>query len=169
VSTPARGGDVSPWPARLVVAGLALLGAALASYLTLYQWGVTSSVWDPLFGSSSSEAVLRSPISRMLPLPDATLGAGAYLLEAILALLGGANRAHSEPWLVLAYGVVVAGLAVTSVALLFSQLVLVRALCSLCLASAVISLVNAALARDEVGIAYSTLFRTSGGTAHEAT
>ncbi|MBV9359408.1 MAG: vitamin K epoxide reductase, partial [Chloroflexi bacterium] len=90
----------SAWSRRLPVVVLALIGCAIATYLTLYQWRVTTSVWDPFFGSHSSEAVLSSPISRFLPLPDATLGALAYLIEAIVTALGGRNRWRTSPWLV---------------------------------------------------------------------
>ncbi len=67
----------STWSHRLPVLVLALLGCGISAYLTLYQWHVTASVWDPLFGASSTESVLTSFVSRLLPVPDATLGAAA--------------------------------------------------------------------------------------------
>ena len=82
----------SHWAHRLPVIVLALVGCAVSAYLTLYQWHVAASVWDPLFGSVSSEAVLSSSVSRALPLPDATLGALAYLVEAMVTSLGGSDR-----------------------------------------------------------------------------
>jgi uncharacterized membrane protein len=140
----------SAWSRRLPVVVLALLGCGVATYLTLYQWHVTAGVWDPLFGSGSSEAVLTSPVSRLLPVPDATLGAAAYLVEAVLAALGGPTRWRTAPGLVLLYGLVLVGLALTGLALVLTQVLLVRALCTLCLCSAAISWVNAWLGRDEV-------------------
>jgi uncharacterized membrane protein len=140
----------SAWSHRLAVLLLALLGAAIATYLTLYQWDRTSSVWDPIFGSASSEAVLTSPISALLPLPDATLGAAAYLGEAVLAAVGSTRRWCERPRLVLVYGLVLAGLALTSVGLVLSQVLLVHAFCTLCLCSAAISWVNAWLGHREV-------------------
>ena len=140
----------SAWSRRLPVVVLALIGCAIATYLTLYQWRVTTSVWDPFFGSHSSEAVLSSPISRFLPLPDATLGALAYLIEAIVTALGGRNRWRTSPWLVVVFGLVLAGLALTSFVLVLTQVFLVRALCTLCLCSAAISFVNAWLGHEEV-------------------
>ena len=147
----------SAWSRRLPVLVLALIGCALSVYLTLYQWHVTSSVWDPFFGAGSSEAVLTSPISRMLPLPDATLGAVAYLVEAILTVLGGSDRWRSRPILVLVYGFVLAALALTSVVLVSIQVLVVHAFCTLCLVSAAISLVNAWLGHDEVLAAIDSL------------
>jgi uncharacterized membrane protein len=129
---------------------LALLGGGLATYLTLYQWHVTAAVWDPLFGARSSEAVLTSAVSRWLPLPDATLGALAYLVEAVVTAAGGTDRWRTTPWLVIVFGLVLAGLALTSLGLVLAQIFLVHALCTLCLCSAAISFVNAWLGRDEV-------------------
>jgi uncharacterized membrane protein len=123
-----------------VVTLLALLGCAIATYLTLYQWHVTTSVWDPVFGSTSSQAVLTSPISRALPVPDATLGAVAYLLEAGLAAAWPRHRAFGQLLLV-----VLAGLAVVGLALVLVQVLLVHAMCTLCLCSAAISWINAAV------------------------
>ena len=151
----------SAWSRRVPVVVLALLGCAIATYLTLYQWHVTTSVWDPFFGSQSSEAVLTSAISRSLPLPDATLGALAYLVEAIVTALGGSDRWWSTPWLVVIFGLVLAGLALTSLALVLTQVFLVHALCTLCLGSAAISFVNAWLGRDEVAATLGALKRAT--------
>jgi uncharacterized membrane protein len=142
--------DTAPDPARAIVCVLALLGCGVATYLTLYQWHVTSGVWDPLFGSGSSELVLTSPFTGWLPVPDATLGAVAYLVEAFLATLGPVDRWRTTPWLVLLFGAVLLGLGLTAVMLVLTQVVFVRAFCTLCLASAAISLINAWLGRDEV-------------------
>lgn len=144
----------SAWSHRLPVIGLALVGCAIATYLTLYQWHVTASVWDPLFGARSSEAVLTSPVSRWLPMPDATLGALAYVVEAVVTALGDTRRWCNRPWLVVLYGLVLAGLALTSLVLVITQVVLVRALCTLCLGSAAISVVNLWAGRAE---AFATL------------
>jgi len=151
----------SSWSHRAPVLILALLGAAIATYLTLYQWHVTSSVWDPLFGASSSEAVLTSSISRILPLPDATLGALAYLVEALLSILGGTDRWCRRPRLVLLYGLVLIGLAVTSLGLVLIQLLVVRAFCTLCLCSAALSWLNPWLAHCEVMAAIKSLKSSS--------
>jgi hypothetical protein len=48
----------------------ATLGVMIAGYLTLVQLDILSPVWDPLFGSASSRAVL----DLTHPLPDAATG-----------------------------------------------------------------------------------------------
>lgn len=140
----------SAWSHRLPVLLLALLGCGVSTYLTAYQWHITSTVWDPLFGPPNSEAVLTSFVSHYLPLPDATLGALAYAAEAVMTALGNTHRWRTQPWLVMLYGVVLLGLALTSIGLMLIQVFVVHALCSLCLCSAAISLINLGLGREEV-------------------
>jgi uncharacterized membrane protein len=142
----ARPASPSSWSHRLPVIVLALVGCGVASYLTLYQLRLTSSVWDPLFGAASSEAVL----TWARPVPDAGLGALAYVVEAIVTGLGGQERWRTSPRLVLLFGLVLAGLAITSLVLIVIQVLVVHALCSLCLTSAAISFVNAYLGYPEV-------------------
>ena len=144
------GDSPSSWAHRAPVVLLALLGAGLATYLALYQWRLTSAVWDPLFGSTNAERVLESPLSRLLPVPDATLGALGYLVEAVLASVGGEDRWRTLPALVLVYGAVLGALALVSLGLVLTQVLLVHAFCSLCLCSAGISCINAWLGRQEV-------------------
>jgi len=78
----------SAWDQRLPVAGVAPAGFAIAAYLTLFQLGVLHTVWEPFFGDGS-RTVLTSRISRLLPVPDAALGAAGYLLDAVAGLVGG--------------------------------------------------------------------------------
>jgi uncharacterized membrane protein len=139
---------------------LAVLAAGLSFYLTLYQWDVIDSVWDPVFGSASSQAVLKSSFSEALPIPDATLGAIAYVAEAALALVGSRERWRAETWLVLVYGALVAAMVLTSAALICIQAFVVGHFCALCLVSAGVSFVNAALAWDEVEAALGEVKRS---------
>jgi uncharacterized membrane protein len=149
----------SAWPHRVSVALLALVGCALAIYLTLFQWHLTGNVWDPVFGSRSSEVVLESAISRSLPIPDATIGAIVYAAECGLAVVGGTQRWWTMPWTVALFALVAAGLAAAAAALLLSQVLLVHAFCSLCLCSAGISFINLWLARGAAGASLAYLRR----------
>lgn len=138
----------SLWRERIPLAGLALLGICIAGYLALYQWGVFSSVWEPFFGGGSRR-VLHSFISRLLPIPDAALGALGYLVEIVLELAGGEDRWRARPWLPLLFGLVACGMAVVSLALVAMQAFVFRAWCTLCLVSAAISIAMPALAWRE--------------------
>ncbi len=137
---------------RLIVAAvLAGIGAAVAAYLAADQVGALERVWDPVFGSASSQSVLHSWLSRALPLPDAALGAAGYLLELalVVALLILGFR-PGQFWLGLVYGALAVAMAVTGLVLVGIQAISVRAFCSLCLVSAAISWAIA-------GLAYPTL------------
>lgn len=133
---------------RRPVALLALLGAAVAAYLALFELNLVQSVWDPFFASGSQD-VLNSTVATALPIPDAVLGLGAYLAEVALALAGGDDR-YRRGRLIYAYGALTVGLAATGVVLIAVQLFVVRELCTLCLASALISMAALALAAPEL-------------------
>jgi uncharacterized membrane protein len=132
--------------ALLISAILAATGAALAGYLAAYQLGLVSRVWDPLFGSTESQRVLHSFISRKLPIPDAALGAGGYALEAtlllallVLTLLASPRRSSLHEWLKVAYGAVAIGMGISGAFLVGVQILVLHSFCSLCLMSATIS------------------------------
>jgi uncharacterized membrane protein len=139
----------SAWSERLWLIGVALLGLAISSYLAWYQWGKLDHVWEPFFGRGS-ETVLHSELSRLLPIPDAALGAFAYALDVITGAIGGPQRWRTMPWMVVLFGLAVGPLGLVSVLLVIAQPVVLEAWCTLCLASAVISIVMIGPAMDEV-------------------
>jgi uncharacterized membrane protein len=135
-------------PRRLAAAAvLAAMGAVVAGYLAAAQIGVIARVWDPVFGSASSHAVLHSPLSRALPVSDAALGAAGYLGELALALaLIVERRGSARYWLGVVYGALAMAMALAGAALVAIQAIFVHSFCSLCLLSAVISWAIAGLA-----------------------
>jgi uncharacterized membrane protein len=139
----------SSWSERLWMIGVALLGFAISGYLAWYQWGLLDDVWEPFFGKGS-ETVLHSPLSRLLPVPDAALGAVAYALDAMTGAIGGPQRWRSMPWMVVLFGLAVGPLGLVSVLLVIAQPVVVHAWCTLCLVSALISIILIGPAMDEV-------------------
>lgn len=139
----------SAWGQRLPLVALALVGAAIASYLTAYQIDRIDTVWEPFFGEGSRR-ILDSTISHLLPIPDAALGLLGYLLDAITGLIGRKDRWRSMPWMVLIFGLAIGPLGAISVILVILQPVLYDSWCTLCLASAVVSVLMIGPAMDEV-------------------
>ena len=140
----------SSWPQRLPIIALALVGFAIAGYLALYQWRIVETVWEPFFGRDSEKILRDSWVSRLLPVPDAALGAFGYLLDAVTGAIGGRRRWRTMPWIVVLFGLAVGPLGGISVLLVVFQPVLFDAWCTLCLASAVISVLMIGPAMDEM-------------------
>ena len=139
----------SAWAQRLPIAVIAFVGFLLSGYLALYQLGLFATVWEPFFGDGSEE-ILNSGVSHALPVPDAALGAAGYLADVVGSVIGGTRRWKKMPWMVVLFGLAVGPLGAVSIMLVVFQPVLFDAWCTLCLASAVVSLVMIGPAADEV-------------------
>ncbi len=137
---------------RWVTVALALLGFAIAAYLTLYQLGAYDGVWDPIFGHGSLTVLdLTSPV------PDAAAGVVAYALEVGLSLAGGPDRERRSPWIVLAFGAIITSGGVVSVVLIVVQATIAGEWCTLCLVSAALSFALLAVGGPEVPPALRTV------------
>ncbi|MCP9496064.1 MAG: vitamin K epoxide reductase family protein [Pyrinomonadaceae bacterium MAG19_C2-C3] len=139
----------SDWSQRLPIVGLSLIGFGIALYLALYQWRVFETVWEPFFGDGS-RTVLNSGVSRILPIPDAALGALSYLADAVTGIIGKRERWRTMPWIVILFGLLVGPLGAASILLVILQPVMFDAWCTLCLASALISVLMIGPALDEM-------------------
>lgn len=153
VHAPPWNHNPSSWRHRVPICLLAGVAFLIATYMALYQWRLIGGVWDPVFGEQSAH-VLDSDVSermrRWFRVPDAALGALAYLGDLIFGLAGSTRRWQYRPWLVLLFGLDVIPLGIVSAVLVVMQGAVVGAWCFLCLVTAVISLVLVALAYDEV-------------------
>lgn len=153
VEAPPFSRNPSAYSQRIPIAVLAFIGFLLSSYMALFQWGLVSSVYDPFFGDGT-EKVLNSDLSKRMHgymrMPDAALGALAYLGDAIFGLAGSTRRWQYRPWLVLIFGFDVIPLGIVSIILVVAQGAVVGAWCSACLVTAAISVVLIVLAYDEV-------------------
>lgn len=104
------GWTVNPslWSERLPIVALALVGAAAATWLALYQQGVVATVWEPFFGEGTRRIVIESEFSRMFegwPIRDAGIGALGYAADAVTGVIGGTRRWQGMPWIVIAFGI----------------------------------------------------------------
>jgi uncharacterized membrane protein len=124
-------------------------GFLIALYMGLFQVGLFSSVWDPIFGDGSRR-VLTSELSHALVIPDSLLGAMVYLADVVTGSIGGADRWRTRPWVVFAFGIVIGPLGLVSVVLVIVQPVVVGAWCFLCLMTALISVTMIGPAMAEV-------------------
>ncbi len=143
----------SSWRQRVPICLLATVAFLLSTYMALYQWRLIGDVWDPVFGDGTRH-VLDSDVSERMRgwigIPDAALGALAYLGDVIFGLAGSTRRWQDRPWMVVLFGLDVIPLGLVSVVLVVMQGAVVGAWCFLCLVTAAISLVLVALAYDEV-------------------
>ncbi len=126
------------------------------------QFDVIDAVWEPFFGDGSRK-ILTSRVSHVLPIPDAALGAFGYLLDAVTGVVGGQQRWRAMPWIVIIFGIAVGPLGMVSVMLVVFQPVLFDAFCTLCLASALISVAMIGPAMDELLASLQHLKRARAG------
>jgi uncharacterized membrane protein len=145
------GWDYNPstWKQRLPIVGIAFVAFVAATHLALYQVNVIAKPWEPFFGKGS-EVILESWISKLLPISDAALGAFSYFLDAATGVIGDRRRWRTLPWMVILFGVLVGPLGAVSVLLVILQPVLFSAWCTLCLFTAVLSVLMIGPAMDEV-------------------
>lgn len=149
-SPPGWSYNPSTWAERLPDIAIALVGFGLATYLTLYQVDAISTVYEPFFGDGSHYVLKQSIVPRYFPIPDAALGAAAYLADAIADAIGGRRRWRTMPWMVLMLGALACGLAVIGTVLTVFQGVLAQHFCTLCLCSAFCSVLMLGAVLDEV-------------------
>lgn len=139
----------SSWDQRLPVILLAWIGFFIARYMGAFQLGYIDSVWDPFFGAGTRK-VLTSKVSHSFPVSDATLGAFSYIMDVLFGAAGSTHRWRTMPWVVIIFGILIIPLGVVSITLVILQPVSVGYWCTLCLTSAMISLLMIPFTVDEV-------------------
>lgn len=152
----------SKWSLRILVCFLAGIAIIIATYMGLYEWKIIHYVWDPVFGTGTMNVLDSSvshDITRMVRVPDAILGAIAYVGDIIFALAGSTQRWYDRPWLVFLFALDVIVLGVISATLVALQGLIVGHWCFLCLCTASISLILVVLAFDEVRCCFLFLWR----------
>lgn len=156
------GWDVNPsaWIERLPIVVLGFIGLVIATYLAAFQYGLISTVWEPFFGDGSRR-ILTSKVSDVLPIKDAALGALGYLADVGSGVAYGQDRWRTHPWVVIIFGFFVGPLGAGSILLVILQPVLIGAFCTLCLVTALISVLMIGPAMDEVLASFQLLKRAS--------
>jgi uncharacterized membrane protein len=146
-----RGWSYNPssWPQRGPIIALALVGFFLSRQMTSFQLHYITSFTDPFFGVGTVR-VLTSGVSHAFPIPDAGLGAVAYMIEFLMGFMGDKARWRTMPWMVTFFGILVVPLGVVSIALIILQPLAVGAWCTPCLMAAAAMLVMISLTLDEV-------------------
>ena len=151
----------SSWPQRIPICVFAFIAAGISAHLSLYQWGLIDSVWDPVFGKGSERVLKSSTAGSMyafLGIHDAALGVLAYLGDGVLGLAGSTRRWQYRPWMVVLFGIDVIPLGIVSAVLVGLQALVIGSWCFLCLVTAIISLVLVYWAWDEVRISLAYLW-----------
>lgn len=152
----------SQWSRRVRVCIFAGIAMFIAIYMGLYEWRLISTVWDPVFDQGTMN-VLDSNLSHQLlswlRMPDAILGAFAYLADIVFGLAGSERRWQDRPWLVFLFGLNVIPLGMVSAILVAMQGLVVHSYCFLCLITAAISLLLIFLAYEEIAASATFLYR----------
>ena len=153
VNAPPWDYNPSAWSQRIPICALAAVGFLISTWMALYQWRLVDGVWDPVWGEQT-QRVLDSDVShrmqRWFGVPDAALGAVAYLGDVVFGLAGSTRRWQYRPWLVILFGIDVIPLGGVSAVLVVIQATVLGEWCFLCLVTAVISLILVYWAYDEV-------------------
>jgi uncharacterized membrane protein len=123
---------------RMWLAMLALLGAFIAAYLTLYHYGYIGTLICT-GGSQGCETVQTSKYSRLMGFPVAAWGLGYYLSVLALAIVGTTDRfAESRGFAVMLLALTGWG-AVFSGYLTYLEAGPIGAWCQWCIASAIVA------------------------------
>ncbi len=124
-------------PERRRIVGLSVLAGGAMGLIALYQTGLLRHLPDPPLPYFNSDKVDASEEAyAWLSTPDGVLGLASYAGTAVLAAMGGKNRARRQPWIPLALAAKVSGDALQAARLTRSQWTNHRAFCIWCLTAA---------------------------------
>lgn len=144
---------------RRAAVGASLAAMASLGVIALYQVGIISHLPDPPLPGFDADKVHGSAEAyALLATPDSILGLGSYAATGVLAAIGGADRAATQPWLPLALaGKVLFDLA-QAARLTLNEVTEQRALSAWSLLTAGASVLTAALVVPEARAALRRLW-----------
>lgn len=135
---------------RRWIVGLSLLGATMGKIVSLYQTGIIKHLPDPPVSLFDSDRVDASNYAySRLDAPDAPMMIINYGVTALLASMGGKNRAEDKPWIPLALGVKTLADTALALELTREEWNENKALCFYCQVATVASIATVALAAPE--------------------
>lgn len=122
---------------RRRVLALSMVAAGAMTPIALYQMGMIRHLPEPpVPGLDADRIDAAAQAYAILRTPDAVLGLASYAGTAVLAAMGGENRAHTAPWIPVAMATKVALDAAFAAKLTVDQWTDHRAFCSWCLLGA---------------------------------
>ncbi|HEX7028198.1 MAG TPA: vitamin K epoxide reductase family protein, partial [Gammaproteobacteria bacterium] len=134
---------------RFPISAMGFAGLLVSRYLAAYQLGHLDNAWDPFFGEGTV-TVITSETSKAWPVADAGVGAVAYMMEVLMAVMGSKRRWRTMPWMVLGFGVLVVPLGGVSIFFIIIQPIVIGTWCTLCLVAALAMLIMIPYALDEL-------------------
>jgi nucleoside-diphosphate-sugar epimerase len=146
----------STWAQRLPIIALALVGLYVSRYLAAYQLHHIPEVWDPFFAGdpadprNGTEEVVTSSVSEAWPVSDAAVGGYTYALEIVTGIVGSRYRWRTMPWLVVAFGLMIAPLGITSIVFIIIQPIVIGTWSAVALVGAAAVLVQVPYSLDEL-------------------
>jgi uncharacterized membrane protein len=146
---------------RRWLVGLSLVGAAAGFAVTLYQTGIVKHLPDPPISIFDSDRVDASNYAyKRLDSPDAPMMLISYGVTALLASMGGKNRAEEKSWVPLALFAKTVFDSALALKLAQEEWAENKALCAYCQAATLASLASVALAAPEAVSAFRNMTDT---------
>jgi uncharacterized membrane protein len=130
-----RNGQDATLRRRRRVIGLSLFSAAMMGVVSAMQTGLLKPPARPTRWLDGAVVNDSPQAYQALSTPDALLGLVSYAVTAVLAAMGGRDRARSHPWIPLALAGKATLDAVVAAKLTYEEPTKFRAFCLLCLAA----------------------------------
>lgn len=143
---------------RRAVLGCSLVAAGSMAVISLYQLGIIRHLPEPPLPYFNADKVDASEEAYgWLSTPDGPLGLLSYAATAVLAAVGGRDRASRHPWMALALAAKAGTDAAAAAKLTVDQWTHHRAFCSWCLLAAGATFTSLAYTLPEARAAVRTL------------
>lgn len=153
---------------RRWIIGLSMIGAAAGAVVALYQTGIIKSLPDPPLPYVDSDRVDASDYAyKRLDSPDAPMMLINYGVTALLASMGGKDRAENKSWVPLALAAKTVFDSALALELAREEWREQKAFCAYCQAATLASLASVALAAPEAFKAAGNLFNKNSSAKEE--